>query len=110
MRILAQSPSERAHPSTRRTPWVAAGVVTMLFGVVAAFGTVQEVPEPVFARTVVEPLALSARLDTTTAGQVFFREERFQRGDTISALLDAASICARISLLTLSISTTQVGI
>ncbi len=34
-----------------RFRWVAAGVITLLFGVVAAFGTVQDTPEPVFART-----------------------------------------------------------
>ena len=58
MRILSQSISEGAHS---RFTWVAAGVVTLLFGVVAAFGTVQGTPDPVFARTIVEPLALPAR-------------------------------------------------
>ena len=73
-------------------PWIAAGVVTLLFGVVAAFGTVQDTPEPVFARTVVEPLVLPARPDDSSPGQVFFREERFQRGDTISALLERLEV------------------
>lgn len=73
-------------------PWIAAGVVTLLFGVVAAFGTVQDTPEPVFARTVVEPLVLPARLEDSSPGQVFFREERFQRGDTISALLERLEV------------------
>ena len=52
MRILSQSISEGAH---FRFPWVAAGVVTLLFGVVAAFGTVQDTHDPVFARTKGDP-------------------------------------------------------
>jgi murein DD-endopeptidase MepM/ murein hydrolase activator NlpD len=67
-------------------------VVTLLFGVVAAFGTVQDTPDPVFARTVVEPLALQARLENKNVGEVFVREDRFQRGDTISALLERLEV------------------
>lgn len=89
MRILSQSLSGRAGS---RVPWAAAGVVTLLFGVVAAFGTVQDALEPVFARTVVEPLALPPRLEDDNADKVFFREDRFRRGDTISALLDRLEV------------------
>src|SRR3989304_7817487 len=87
MRVPSQSISEGAHS---RFPWVAAGVVTLLFGVVAAFGTVQDRPEP--ARTMVEPVALPARLENKNVDAVFVREDRFQRGDTISALLERLDV------------------
>jgi len=89
MRILSQSLSGRARS---RVPWAAAGVVTLLFGVVAAFGTVQDTLEPVLTRTVVEPLALPPTLEDNNAGKVYFREDRFQRGDTISALLERLEV------------------
>jgi murein DD-endopeptidase MepM/ murein hydrolase activator NlpD len=73
-------------------PWIAAGLVTLLFGVVAAFGTVQNSPDPVLATTVVQPLVLPARSDNTGNSEVYFREERFQRGDTISALLERLEV------------------
>ena len=85
MRILAQSISER----TRfRVPLAVAGAATLLFGVVAAFGTVRDYPEPVIARTVVQSLALPPQSPPAPAAEVYFREERFQRGDTIAALLE----------------------
>lgn len=89
MRILSQTLSQGTH---YRFPWVAAGIVTLLFGVVAAFGTVQDTPDPMFARTVVEPLALPATLESRNADEVFFREDRFQRGDTILALLERLEV------------------
>src|SRR3990170_7541868 len=89
MRILSQSIPDRARS---RLPWIAAGVVTLLFGVVAAFGTVQDAPEPVFVRTIVEPLALPASAQGSMTNEVFFREDRFQRGDTISALLEKLEV------------------
>lgn len=73
-------------------PWAAAGLVTLLFGIVAAFGTVQDAFEPVFSRTVVEPLALPAKLEDNSIGKVYFREDRFRRGDTISALLERLEV------------------
>ena len=57
---------------------------------VAAFGTVQEDPEPLIARTVIEHLALPQ--GPVTGADVFFREERFERGDTISALLERLDV------------------
>jgi len=42
----------------RRLQWLA--VAVPLFGVVAAFGMVEHVPEPIPVRIVIEPLALSA--------------------------------------------------
>src|SRR3990170_347430 len=89
MRILSQSIPDRARS---RLPWIAAGVVTLLFGVVAAFGTVQDTLEPVFARTIVEPLALPASAQDSITNEVFFREDRFLRGDTISALLERLEV------------------
>ena len=89
MRILSQSIPDRARS---RLPWIAAGVVTLLFGVVAAFGTVQDTLEPVFARTIIEPLALPADAQDSITNEVFFREDRFQRGDTISALLERLEV------------------
>jgi murein DD-endopeptidase MepM/ murein hydrolase activator NlpD len=89
MRILSQSLSESARS---RITWATAGAVTLVFGVVAAFGTVQDALEPVFARTVVEPLALSPIPEDKNIGKVFFREDRFQRGDTISVLLERLDV------------------
>jgi len=89
MRILAQSISEGAR---FRASWIIAGTATLLFGVVAAFGTVQDASDPVVLRTVIESLALPARPQDTDANEVFFREERFQRGDTVAALLDRLEV------------------
>jgi len=89
MPILSQSNPQSARS---RIPWVAAGVVTLLFGMVAAFGTVQNGPEPVFVKTVVESLALPAAPEDKNAGRIFFREDRFQRGDTISTLLERLEV------------------
>src|SRR3989304_4498652 len=89
IRILSQSIPDRP---LSRLPWIAAGVVTLLFGVVAAFGTVQDTLEPVFARTIVEPLGLPASAQDSITNEVFFREDRFQRGDTISALLERLEV------------------
>lgn len=89
MQILSQSNPHRARS---RTPWVVAGVVTLLFGVVAAFGTVQDTPEPLYSKTVVESLALPAGPEVEDSSGIFFREDRFQRGDTISALLERLEV------------------
>ena len=89
MQILSQSIPDRARS---RLPWTAAAVVTLLFGVVAAFGTMQDTLEPVFARTIVEPLALPASAQDSITNEVFFREDRFLRGDTISALLERLEV------------------
>src|SRR5205823_2625562 len=68
-------------------PWLAAVLAVPVFGVVAAFATVQPYPEPLLTRAVVEPLALSGSLPAETGPAAYFHEERFQRGDTVSALL-----------------------
>lgn len=73
-----------------RWPWLAAAALAVpVFGMVAAFGTVQEHPEPPEARTVVQPLELSLlEQPAAVSQQVYFHEERFQRGDTLAALLE----------------------
>ncbi|MBI2958671.1 MAG: peptidoglycan DD-metalloendopeptidase family protein [Betaproteobacteria bacterium] len=88
MKILAQSLGEGVR---RRLSWLAAGAAVLLFGVVAAFGTVQTAVEPVLTQPIVEPLAPLAQV-TGAAGEIFFNEERFQRGDTFAVLLDRIGI------------------
>src|SRR4030081_451976 len=71
----------------RRLRWLAAAVALPLFGVVAAFGTVEHMPEPIPVRTVIEPLALSATPPGGAAGTViYFQEDRFRRSDTLTTL------------------------
>ena len=88
-RILAQSTREGGR---FRLPWVVAGALALLFGVVAAFGTVQSNPEPPITRTVIEHLALPQAPATDNGAEVFFREERIERGETVSALLDRLDV------------------
>lgn len=80
-RIVTQTP--------RRGPrWqlLAAALAVPVFGVVAAFATVQPHPEPLLTRSVVEPLTLAAApAQASTAA--YFHEDRLQRGDTVPALL-----------------------
>jgi murein DD-endopeptidase MepM/ murein hydrolase activator NlpD len=59
-----------------------------VFGVVTAFGTVQRPAGPVVTRAVVEPLVLvNFAAASGATSTTFFHEERFQRGDTVAALL-----------------------
>jgi murein DD-endopeptidase MepM/ murein hydrolase activator NlpD len=82
-RIVAQRLRE-----TRRWPWLAVAVALPVFGVVAAFGTVQQSPEPLLSqRALVEPVALSAVVAAQKPPAPYFHEERFQRGDTVAGLL-----------------------
>jgi murein DD-endopeptidase MepM/ murein hydrolase activator NlpD len=73
----------------RRLRWLAPVpiVAALLFGVVAAFGTVQRAPEPVPVRLVVEPLALPAIPAGDSGTVIYFQEDRFQRNDTLAGLL-----------------------
>src|SRR2546430_16151338 len=71
----------------RRLRWLAAAVAVPLFGVVAAFGTVTHVPEPVPVRTVVETLALSATPIGDSGTIIYFQEDRFRRSDTLATLI-----------------------
>src|SRR3989441_3746403 len=70
----------------RRLRWVA--VAVPLFGVVAAFGTVTHVPEPVPVRTVVETLALSATPVGDSGTIIYFQEDRFRSSDTLATLIE----------------------
>ena len=72
----------------RRLRWLAAAVAVPLFGVVAAFGTVARVPEPVPVRTVVETLALSATPVGDSGTIIYFQEDRFRRSDTLATLIE----------------------
>jgi murein DD-endopeptidase MepM/ murein hydrolase activator NlpD len=67
-----------------------AATIGSFFGVVAAFGTVQEAPAPVSARTVVEVLAVTPQ--RAPDPEAFWHEERVQRGDTIGSLLSRVAV------------------
>ena len=72
----------------RRLRWLAATVAVPLFGVVAAFGTVEHGPEPVPVRIVIEPLVLSATPVGDSGTIIYFQEDRFRRSDTLATLID----------------------
>src|SRR5882672_1761026 len=72
----------------RRLRWLAAAVALPLFGVVAAFGTVEHRPEPVPVRIVIEPLVLSATPVGDSGTIIYFQEDRFRRSDTLAALIE----------------------
>src|SRR5712691_8417189 len=72
----------------RRLRWLAAVVALPLFGVVAAFGTVEHVPESIPVRTVIEPLALSATPVGDSGTVIYFQEDRFRRSDTLTTLIE----------------------
>ena len=70
----------------RRLRWLA--VAVPLFGVVAAFGMVEHVPEPIPVRIVIEPLALSATPVGDSGTIIYFQEDRFKRSDTLATLIE----------------------
>src|SRR3977135_2182125 len=72
----------------RRLRWSAVAVALPLFGVVAAFGTVEHRAEPVPARSVIEPLALSATPVGDSGTIIYFQEDRFRRSDTLTTLIE----------------------
>jgi len=72
----------------RRLRWSAAAVAVPLFGVVAAFGTVERGPEPIPTRIVVDPLALSATPIGDRRAIFYFQEDRFRSGDTVATLIE----------------------
>ena len=72
----------------RRLRWLAAAIAVPLFGVVAAFGTVEHVPEPIPVRIVIEPLALSATSVGDSGTIIYFQEDRFKRSDTLATLIE----------------------
>ena len=84
--ILAQFSSRRG--SKLRLRWIVTLCSLPFFGMVTAFGTA---PDTAFSfvptRSVVERLELPHPEQAVDANQMFWREERFGRGDTISDLL-----------------------
>lgn len=86
-RILAQLQSYSAAKPGQI--WAALGVAGLsLFGMVAAFGTAPSTEEILgFQRTLVEQPALPQLAALDTSKEVFVRDERIQRGDTVASLL-----------------------
>ncbi len=87
IRILTQLDSFRAaHPGRF---WATLGVTcASMFGMVAAFGTAPSTVEvSITQQTVVEQLAPAIALATPSENEIFIREERVQRGDSVSSLL-----------------------
>ncbi|HEX8963278.1 MAG TPA: peptidoglycan DD-metalloendopeptidase family protein [Rhodocyclaceae bacterium] len=91
-RILAQLNRYReAKPGQFWGALAIAGV--SLFSVVTAFGTAPTVQEiQSFQQTIVEPLALPKPGAIDNEGEIFVREERIQRGDTIGTLLSRIGV------------------
>src|SRR5713226_5554235 len=77
-----------ARSGGRRLRWLAVAVAAPLFGVVAAFATVQDGLEPVPFGIVVEPLALAATPLREPGTIIYFQEDRFRGKDTLPALLE----------------------
>ena len=74
--------------SKLRLRWIVALCSLPFLGMVAAFGTAPDTEYSfVQTRTVVEALDIAHPEPSADADQVFWREERFGRGDTISDLL-----------------------
>jgi murein DD-endopeptidase MepM/ murein hydrolase activator NlpD len=88
MRILAQTLAQR---SRKRQRWLAAGTGAFMLGVVAAFGTVADLSDLVLASAVVERLSPHLSVAESSTG-VYYRVDRFQRGDTFAALLDRIGV------------------
>lgn len=74
--------------------WAGAGVIGIsLFGMVAAFGTVNDAPVTDIAQQqVVERLALPALAAVANDDQSFLHEERINRGDTVAGLLQRLGV------------------
>ena len=85
-RILTHFGSPR--DSKLRLRWIVTLCSLPFFGMVTAFGTAPDTAYSfVPTRTVVESLAVAPSEQSADAGQVFWREDRFGRGDTISDVL-----------------------
>ena len=82
-------------PGGTRVLRVAALAALVASGIVAAFATIppQSEAELALARTlIVEPLPIQAGAQILPASGRFIREERFQSGDTLGALLDRLGV------------------
>ena len=85
-RILTHFGARRE--SKLRLRYIVALCSLPFFGMVAAFGTAPDTSYSVVpTRTVVESLDIAPADQSAYADQVFWREDRFGRGDTISELL-----------------------
>lgn len=71
----------------RRLRWFAPAVAAPLFGVVAAFGTVQREPEAVPLQAIVEPLAVSPTHVGESGPSMYFQEGVSRRNETPATLL-----------------------
>ena len=93
VRILAQSLVAKVDSRYgRMLPWVGAGAGVLMFGMVAAFGTVQDSVAPIPQRAVLESLPVAISVDSPPAEGEFWSEERFSRGDTFAALLSRLGV------------------
>lgn len=79
----------RSSAHTVRIRWLAGLSALPLLGIVGAFGlSPQTVTEQVDLKTVVEPVSVQPlRIEEQVQSDVFWREERIQRGDTLGSLL-----------------------
>jgi murein DD-endopeptidase MepM/ murein hydrolase activator NlpD len=85
-RILAQLRAFR--DADRGHVWAVMGVVGVsIFGVVAAFGTTPATELKAPQQTVTEQLAVIAVPAEPDGGNLFVREERIERGDSVASLL-----------------------
>jgi len=76
-----------ARSGAGRLRWLAPAVAAPLFGVVAAFGTVQREPDPVPLQAIVEPLSLSPTQIGDSGPSIYFHEGVARRNETPVALL-----------------------
>ena len=90
--ILAQLQSCRAAKPGHF--WATVGIVgASLFSMMTAFGTAPTTQEiSGFQQTIVEQLALPQLSAIDTAGDIFMREERIQRGDSVDSLLSRLGV------------------
>ncbi len=73
---------------------ISALVLLPLFGAIAAFGTAPESSLLLSRTAVPEPLAIETSEAVVPAPESFIREERFQRGDTLSSLFSRLGLSA----------------
>lgn len=89
--ILAQNPQQNERKIRLR--WLIGLSSLPLFGMVAAFGIAPDTDtQQVKVSTVVENLPMPALAATQVAADVYWRDERIQRGDTIASLLSRLNV------------------
>lgn len=87
--------SHRTRASDRLLRTLVLGGI-LLFGGFAAFGTVNDAPPPV-GQTIVENLALSLSSDADLSQELYWREDRFAKGDTFASFLARLGVNAEQS-------------